>query len=79
MDATEYAEVVRRLTSALSQIGLTVERGVRQGGSIIAWEPVSTERLLARWLTMSWRIRPAPAELSVLRLVEGTTADEEEA
>lgn len=78
MNATEYAEVLRRLTSALQQIGLTVEEGVRQGGSIVMWEPVSTERLLARWLMMSWRIRPAPAELGTLRLVDMSTVNPDE-
>lgn len=81
MDAAQYAEVLRRLGSALSQIGLTVEEGVRRDGRIDCWERVSTERLLARWLTMAWCVRIVPADLGQLRLVpsqDGTVNTEDD-
>lgn len=56
MDAHTEAEVVRKLRIAFDAAGIVVSRATMSGGNLRAWEQVSPEGIVGRWLQNGWRV-----------------------
>jgi len=56
VNAVEQREIAKRLDKALTDAGISVQRMDIVAGNLRAWEDVSAEGIIGRWLQQGWKV-----------------------